>query len=211
MVTNELIMRLFQIFENFQTTDVRDVLRNYIYINRKIISVEKNLEVLKPLKGSEAYRDFLLTHLSKTDMDKNKYRYPFKNRELKSIYYLNRGYGGYVIKRGYDILGDIWYWTPSNLLQSIPPGDIKWLGIECNDRQAYAFDFFLSPAIRGNNLAAFFFNSFFHALNKKGINKVYGYFWADNKPALWVHRLVGFSEHEPAFADRFLSFKRIRR
>ena len=203
-------MRLVQLVETVRMKGFRDMLGDYLYIGRKAIPVEKDLGMLKPLTVSNAYRDLLLTPITKTDLDESKYHYQFKNRELKAIYYLNRGYRGYVVIRGSDILGDIWYWSPSNLKKGVTPKDLHWLGIECNVGQVYSFDLFSNPTIRGNNMAAFFFNSFFHALKKDEVNKVYGYFWADNTPALRVHRLVGFGERQPVFVDRFLFFKRIR-
>jgi hypothetical protein len=208
MTSQNLMMYLANFIHNIQANGIRVVFRDYIYIEKKLIPVEKDLRDLKPLKISDTYRDHLLKHITKSDLDK--YSHKLKNRKLRAVYYLNMGYQGYVILRDDEILGDIWYWSPSTVRRGMAPNDLQWLKLKCNYDEVYAFDFFLNPIVREHNLSAFFFNSFFHALAEKGINKLYGYFWADNIPALWVHRLVGFKEFKPLYADRFLFFKRIR-
>jgi GNAT superfamily N-acetyltransferase len=85
--------------------------------------------------------------------------------------------------------------------------DLQWLGINLEKNQVYSFDLFLDPQKRGDNAAAYLQSSFLEHLKEKGIRKVYGYFWSDNIPALWVHRQLKYRELNSVTVNRFFFIK----
>jgi GNAT superfamily N-acetyltransferase len=80
------------------------------------------------------------------------------------------------------------------------------LGIACGNRDAYAFDMQIAPEFRGKNLAAPLQRALQSTLKAEGIVKVYGYYWDDNLPALWMHRILKFRELPKRRVSRFLWF-----
>jgi GNAT superfamily N-acetyltransferase len=82
------------------------------------------------------------------------------------------------------------------------------LGITCSDKDAYAFDMYISPAHRGENLAGPLQRLLQAKLKEEGWRKVYGYYWDDNLPALWMHRVLKFKELPKRQVSRFLFYQK---
>jgi hypothetical protein len=82
------------------------------------------------------------------------------------------------------------------------------LGITCGDKDAYAFDMQISTAHRGENLAAPFQRALQATLKAEGWHKVCGYYWDDNLPALWMHRILKFKELPKRQVTRFLIYQK---
>lgn len=81
--------------------------------------------------------------------------------------------------------------------------DLKMLGIACEEGDAYAFDMLIAPKYRGKNLAVPLQKSLQATLKKEGCQRVYGFYWDDNLPALWMHRMLKFKELPKKRISRF--------
>jgi GNAT superfamily N-acetyltransferase len=86
--------------------------------------------------------------------------------------------------------------------------DFKMLDIVCREREAYAFDMFIDPTYRGKNLAVPLQRSLQHTLKSEGYVKVYGAYYEDNLPALWMHRMLKFKEYPKRRVFRFFFYLR---
>jgi hypothetical protein len=133
--------------------------------------------------------------------------FPVRNRFLKAAHYLDKGYRGFALVNGNEVIGDIWYAAaPAAENGTIPP-DVKWLGIRCKDCYAYTFDMYVNPAKRGGAMAALLQLGALHELKKMGFDRAFGYFWSNNIPALWIHRTLKWSEHARIKMTRFFFIK----
>ncbi len=208
---NLLIMRVTQIYEFIRSNGWLPFLREIIYINRKAILAEKNLREVNDSRNFLQRSNIRFLEITPGTFDGNNYQYHIKNRKLKALHYLRKGYGGYAIARGNNILGDVWY-VASNKSGHVPDHpDIHWLGIKWAKDYVYCFDIFIVPDERGNNLAAPFQNSAMYSLRNKGYLKAYAYYWADNIPAVWITRVINkWKELKTLRVNRFLFFKNIR-
>lgn len=203
----QFLMRVIQVYEFIKHNGLPSLLHEVVYHNRTAIVVEKSLIEFDDDKVQYENCPVNVIELRQELLAENKCNYTVKNRSLKATQYLKKGYGGCAIIRGEKIVGDIWFTTPNKNAANYFHPDCKWLQISCAADQVYTFDMFLSPDERGNNLASLLQNSALKALRQKGFTKAYGYYWSDNIPALWVHRMGKWSEVKRLKVNRFLFFK----
>ena len=68
--------------------------------------------------------------------------------------------------------------------------DLRKYNIPLAPDEAYMFDFFLFPTYRGTPVIRDIYHYAMHHLKSIGISRYYGFFYADNVPALWWHRTI---------------------
>ena len=129
--------------------------------------------------------------------------YPDKKRLKTGMIYLGKGYHGVALVRGREVCGDIWYAGNCDHNNGLVHPDLKWLRMECADNDVYAFDMYLYPGKRGSNLATLLQNGVLHEIRKNGYTRALGCYWADNIPALWVHRTLKWTELRRLKVTRF--------
>jgi GNAT superfamily N-acetyltransferase len=67
---------------------------------------------------------------------------------------------------------------------------------------------YISSTYRGKNLAVLLQRSLHQTLKDEGYVKVYGAYYEDNLPALWMHRMLKFKEHPRRKVFRFFFYVR---
>ncbi|QXE89463.1 GNAT family N-acetyltransferase [Geomonas subterranea] len=202
-------MRLVQASEMVLTGGWRTLLRDVFYLNRVAVPVEIALDSLRPVTDFKRPPDESVLELSTELLAQRRLVYRFQSRYLKALNYLGQGYRGFALVKGETVAGDIWCADRRQETRATAHPDELWLGIQCAPGEAYTFDMFVDPAHRGGNLAAALQNGTLHLLRKRGITKAYGYFWADNLPALWVHRTLRWRELQRVRASRVLLSKKL--
>lgn len=203
----QFVMRVMQVYEFIKHNGLSSFLHEVIYFNRTAIVVEKSLIEFDADKRQPENCPVNVIELRPEFLAENNFNCTVKNRYLKASQYLRKGYGGCAIIRDEKIVGDIWFTTPNKNAENYYHPDCKLLQIRCTEDQVYTFDMFLSPDERGNNLALLLQTSALKALRQKGFTKAYGYYWSDNIPALWVHRMGKWREVKRLKVNRFLFFK----
>jgi GNAT superfamily N-acetyltransferase len=201
-------MRLCQVLDTIKISGFSHLLNEIIFVNREAIPVEKDLSVLKPLGNSMLDAGNEIIEIAPEALDKRALVYPATNRYLKALHYMKSGYGGYALVSCGKIVGDIWYASLNGPGDDSVHPDIKWLGIRHASKEVYAFDMYLDHQERGKNLAPLLMNGALHEFQKKGFTKAYGFFWANNIPALWVHRTLKWKELPKVKVSRFLFLKK---
>lgn len=195
-------MRVVQAVEMVLTGGWRSLLRDIFYLNRVAVPVQIELDSLRPLTDFTRPADEAVMEVTAELMGTSALQYPMKSRYLKALSYLKKGYRGFALVKGEKVAGDIW------CAECNHPDEL-WLGIRSRAGEAYTFDMFVDPAQRGGNIAAALQNGALHLLKKRGITKAYGFFWADNVPALWVHRTLRWCELERVKASRLLLSRKL--
>jgi hypothetical protein len=200
-------MRSVQIYEFLRTNGWSSFFREVVYRRRKAIVVKKTLCETRDRTEELRQRNVEFVEIDQESLVHKKYQYRFKNRYLKALHYLGKGYGGHAIVKEGEIIGDIWYFAPDKS----PDGhrDPQWLDIQLSNRDIYSFDIFLIPAERGNNFSALLQNNAMHALCKKGYENAFAFYWADNIPAVWNTRVINkWKELKTLRMNRFLFFRK---
>lgn len=203
-------MRVIQALEMVLTGGWRSLWRDLFYLNRVAVPVRIDLDALRPVTDFTRPDGEGVLEVTAELLEQGRLRYPIKSRYLKALSYLGKGYRGFALVRGETVTGDIWCADSRAARQECNHPDELWLGFRCRTGEAYTFDMFVDPEQRGGNIAAALQNGALHLLRKRGITKAYGFFWADNVPALWVHRTLRWCELERVKASRLLLSRKLR-
>lgn len=204
-------MRLFHIAETIRFNGIAYLLHEIVYRNREAILVEKDLSSVILPEDALRQANVQIEEITQTVIANHALKFPVKNRLLKAIHYLDKGYAGFALVSGNEVLGDIWYAAAPTAQGGALPPDVKWLGIRCDDNYAYTFDMYLNPRKRGGNMAPLLQLGLLNELKKKGFSRAFGYFWSNNIPALWVHRMLKWREHAKIKVTRFFFIKFVTR
>ena len=206
MIT-EIRIRFNQVLETWKEKGVFYLFNIYVFVNREIIPVVMDLNSLKPHALSAERGNFKLIEILKDRIENTRFVYPFKSRYLKMLRNLNKGYKGFAIVKGDEVIGDIWYVSVNNFGTRMKHPDLKLLDIHLNKNDVYMFDMYVKPEERGGGVVNFLLGSALNELKEKGFIKVYGYYMAHNIPALWVHRMLGYKEMKRLKWNRLILIK----
>jgi GNAT superfamily N-acetyltransferase len=183
--------------------------KRYIFWNRVATPVEMDLTTL-PASNFSQYADYKFIELILTDLQAAQWHIPISSRRFRGSDFLKKGWRGFAIIKDSTVVGDVWCANFRQGLAKTNPPDLKMLGIRCGEWEAYAFDMFIYPTYRGKNLAVLLHRYLHLTLKNEGYQKVYGYYWDDNLPALWMHKMVKFTELPKRRVSRFFFFQQAR-
>jgi GNAT superfamily N-acetyltransferase len=198
----------YQSLEALQEEGLKGILRPRFFRNRKATPVEMDLSVLPAQTNLLRDPSYQFVELKMETLAKRDLLFTIPSRGIKASRNLKRGWRGFAIIKGDLVVGDVWCVTPGKDGNHVMHPDLSMLGITCTDREAYAFDMYISQDHRGDNLAAPFQRLLQAKLKAEGWRKVYGYYWDDNLPALWMHRMLRFKELPKRQVSRFLFYQR---
>jgi GNAT superfamily N-acetyltransferase len=180
----------------------------WVQLDRVVVPVYNDLSALKQIASTAdtASLEFLIvdrdnagsvSHMNKT-----------ASRRLKDTYNTRSGYYAYAAVSDGEIIGDIWCATHANVKRDPIHGDLSWLDINCGANEAYMFDMYVVPGSRGKVVTSFLLGNALHHLKKSGIERVYGFYEKNNLPALWIHRLFGYTELGKRKISRVLLYRK---
>ncbi len=187
-------MRFYQVLETWKTDGFAAVRRESFYAGREAILTVKELNRQKPPRVPLDATGLKCMELSGLPSAYQNLKYSLKSRQVKMIRNLNKGYQAFAFVGGNEVIGDVWHCTGGRGKKPAHP-DMKWLGIEeLKENEAYMFDFYIRPDKRKGGLINTALGHALNTLKDKGFERVYGFYMADNLPALWMHRTTGYSE-----------------
>jgi len=189
--------------EAFRKTTARCIMTNQI-----VVPVFNSLTKLKPVAKADAASSLEFLVIKKSNADSVAAMMKTTSRRLKVLRNTQSGYYAYAVVSDGEIIGDIWCATPREVQTDPIHPDLPWLGITCGKNEAYMFDMFVIPGSRGKVITSFLLGSALSHLKEEGFNKVYGFYEKNNLPALWTHRLFGYSELGKRRSFRFLFYKK---
>ncbi len=151
-----------------------DQLKNY--------TSSKKLEIsLLEKKHLSAFREF----------NQNNYTH-LKHKKVLD-YHLQNGFKCYLATLNGEIIG--YNWCTDNQIPPIKnhPHLLRY-GIKLGDKEAYGFDFYISPKHRGGGNSVEFYTKMKFKLKDHSYQKLYGVVEGSNKKARWLYRLMGQKE-----------------
>ncbi|OGU05594.1 MAG: hypothetical protein A2075_24190 [Geobacteraceae bacterium GWC2_58_44] len=181
---------------------------SYLHLNRIVVPVYNDLLSMK--QGAKAddtgSLEFLVIDAANAasvcGMNKT------VSRRLKEAYNTGSGYYAYAVVSKGEIIGDIWCATPGNVRRDPIHPDLTWLGIECGEDDAYMFDLYVAPDSRGKVVTSYLLGNALRHLKESGYKRAYGFYDNNNLPALWIHRLFGYTELAKRKVSRVLLYKK---
>jgi len=175
--------------------------------DRIVVPVYNNLSELKqPKAEASSSLEFLV--IDQANVAAVAGMMKTKSRRLKLLHNTKAGYYAYAVVADGEIIGDIWCVTPKTAKTVPMHHDLPWLGIDCAGNEAYMFDMYVVPDSRGKVTASHLLGSALSHLKEAGFVRVYGFYEKDNLPALWTHRLFGYSELGKRRSFRLLFYKK---
>jgi len=205
-----ITMRSVQIYEFIKLNGFRTLLKEVVYWRRKAIVMMIDLDGVHDRSDQLRRLGMELIEVTQEILTGKKYHFAIKNRYLKALHYLEKGYGGQAIAKKDEIIGDIWHFSPRKSSNAPKHPDLDWLGIELSEDDAYCWDLFVMPTERGNNVSGILQNNAVYSLKQNGLKRAYGFCWADNVPAVWNARVVNkWKDIKTLKVSRFLFFKHV--
>ena len=205
---NLIKLRLMQIVEHIGDKGWKSFIKEVIYFNRKAILVEKNLwEAVNRIDFLRINNiDFI--ELTPETFPRDRYTFYSRNRMLKTLHYLKKGYCGHALVKENAVIGEIWYFALNKNLKAAQCPDIQWLKFNLTEESVYSFDIFVVPTERGKNLSTALQSTAMYSLFVKGYKKAYAYYWADNTPAVWNPWVINkWKELRPVAVCQILIWK----
>lgn len=165
-----------------------------MFRNKIATPVEMDLTTLPPQTNITQDIEYKFIELKLPDLQSDKLEFPISSRRLKAMQNLKKGWRSFAVIKDNTVVGDVWCIPFRRELEKYIHPDLKMLGIHLGEGEAYAFDMLIHPTYRGKNLTAPLHKYLQLTLKNEGYKKVYGYYWNDNLPALWMHRMLKFHE-----------------
>jgi GNAT superfamily N-acetyltransferase len=185
--------RFFQFLEHWRQKGLLSALLFVIYKEEEAVPVVKDLKQLPPVKVPQ--EGFRLVDVTPETFPALALVYPLRSRRERTGKYFRRGYRALaMVGEGNKVVGDLWYVSRGSARTSKIHPHVRWFGLDLSEDDVYMFDMHVVSDQRGGGLATYFLKSALHHLHSGGYERAYGYFAAQNTPALWVHRLIGYRE-----------------
>jgi hypothetical protein len=212
LMLNVLKMRFAQIADSVRIDGWRSFFKQAAFLRRTAILVEKDLsEVVErpePLVSSQ----LKLREIDKDMLSSGTYSFAVASRYLKAVHHIKQEWRGFGLVRNNVIVGDMWYYVADATDDpSVLHVDLQRFGFQTwQASHVYTFDIFVSPAERKQGLSAAFQNNAMLCLALRGYTKAYGYYFADNIPAIWCTRVTNkWKEVRAVSMSRFLLVTRV--
>ncbi|MBI5841422.1 MAG: hypothetical protein HZB19_15095 [Chloroflexi bacterium] len=205
----ENIMVIYhQIREAWTGGSLRDIFRPRVFRQRVATPVEMDLSGTIPhpadfLQGS----DYRFVELKMDELRAGKWSFAVSSRRFKVHRNLKKGLRNFALVKDSTVVGDVWCASPHKDGNPVTHPDLKMLGISCGEKEVYAFDMLIDPIYRGKNFAVLLQRFLHFTLKMEGFRKVYGFYWDDNLPALWMHRMLKYKELPKRRVSRFFFLK----
>ncbi len=211
-----LKVKYLQTIESVQEGGLKNIFKAHpqVYRNRTATPVVMDLSspnITPPSPPPNT--SFHFTEIKLEDLQAGKWTYALPSRAIKSRLNFQAGLRSVAVTEASTVVGDLWcYPLPeSGKLVSHPDLNVlSILGITLEKGDVYAFDMVIAPAYRGKSLASPLQRFLQATLKQEGYQKVYGYYWDDNVPALWMHRMLKFKELPKRRISRFFIYMKVQ-
>jgi len=186
---------------------LKRALATLVQVNRVVVPVYNDLSKLKPAKTEESSAlQFMV--IDQANAGSAAAMNKVASRRLKGTYNTGSGYYAYAVVANGEIVGDIWCAIPGKVRRRPLHPDLWWLGIECGNDEAYMFDMYVAPDSRGKVITSYLLTNALEHLKRSGFRRVYGFYDKANLPALWIHRMFGYTELAKRKVTRIVFYKK---
>jgi len=197
-------MIIHMIWEAITEGKLKDIFHDQLWNQRVAVPVQMDLTTLSP--QTDLFKELENSYFAEFKLEKiqtNDWRFVTTSRRYKAIRNLKRGFRGFGLIKDAKVIGDIWCIVPTQIGKPIQHPDLDMLGIQAKENEVYAFDMLIDPDFRGKRLAVPIQRALQMALKADGYSTFYGFYWQDNLPALWMHRMLKLKELPKRRVSRF--------
>jgi len=168
--------------------------RQQVFFNR--IATPAAIDLTQILPNDNTFEDtgYKFIEFTLNDLIAKKWSFAFHSRSIKAVSNIQKGLRGFAIVKDSSVIGDMWCVVPQKEVSRVVHPDLEMLGIVNEPSEVYAFDMLIDPQHRGKNLAVPLQRNLHITMKSEGYKNLYGYYWNDNIPAMWMHRMLKFKE-----------------
>jgi GNAT superfamily N-acetyltransferase len=206
----QLINRYHQFREYCRKKGIFSAVVRALYKNEEVVPVEKSLITLEKVRPKNFEENCYLLDFPEQGSGNTKFEYSVPSRRNSAEFYLKCGYKGVGMIHEGQLLGDVWYVSGTVDSKNNKHPHVKKFGFNLAPDEVYMFDMFVADDQRKGGIATYFLSSVLQHLHDLGFKRAYGYFSLNNKPALWVHRILGYKELPHVFIKRILFYETIK-
>lgn len=200
-----LAIKYHQFVEHWREVGFRPAAERSIHKTEKAVPALKDLSQLKPQKGDFPGDDVKVVEIASPADIPPASQYQRRSRYLRAGAFVDRGFRGFAAIKDDRVVADIWGSFPGG--RGPVHSHVAWFGFDLRDDGVYLFDFHVQADERGKSISTPFLVHVLHALRDRGFRYAYGYYAADNTPALWFHRMLGYEERPPVILKRLFLFE----
>jgi ribosomal protein S18 acetylase RimI-like enzyme len=208
MIERFCILPFVQILDSFKTEGFVSTFHEIFYLNREAIIIEKDLSSLSTQMSYKMPSNMQFLEISKHNFEEINPKYFFKSRYLKALKNLDDGYSSFAVMKGDEVIGDIWFASITYSRQSTIHSDLKLYEIDIGEKDVYLYDLYTKHEERKNFVGFFLLDAVFHSFRERGFEKVYGYVFADNPPALLIYKEFSLKHLKKVKMRRFLFYEK---
>ncbi len=209
-------VKILQMQEEMKNGGIKNVFRAQSLVAQNRLATPVVMDLTRPditMPTLPKDSPFRFVEIKADDVQAGKWSFALPSRAAKTRLNLKCGLRSFAVVDGSMVIGDVWcYVCPEagKLISHAAMKDLEILDIKLSAGDAYAFDMVIDPAYRGRNLASPLQRYLQASLKADGCQKVYGYYWDDNIPALWMHRMLKFKELPKRRVSRFFFITQIK-
>jgi ribosomal protein S18 acetylase RimI-like enzyme len=159
---------------------LKNTLKELIFFRRTMVIVEKDIDRVRNA-DTDSNVEFIIVNKSNHKVTRKKYNLPAIQ------YYAAKHSNCLVAFKDGGCPGHIW-WTQRNDSQKMRP--LRKLGLRLGPDEAYMFGLFVLPRYRGTAVPKMIALKMLNYLFSRGVRRFYGFYFTDNKRALWFIRSV---------------------
>ncbi len=194
-------VKYFQFLEHWYQKGFWSACGFTLYHKEEEVPVVRDLSNIPPLKVLD--EGLTLIEVTPENVSSQNFQYPLRSRRERVEPYLQKGYCALAMVQEGQAYGDLWYVSQKTARTEVIHPDIQRFKIDFSAEDVYLFDMHVDSKQRRGGLATFLLSSALHHLHNQKYCRAFGYYAADNIPALWVHRLLGYQELPPVIVRRY--------
>ena len=200
---DNFLVAFHQTVEASSQGGLKEIFRQRVFWKRKATPTVMDLTSTTSTNMPHVDSEIKFVELQIDEILSGMLRFSVPSRYFKARRNLMRNLRGFAILKENVVMGDIWCAVPKEDSALVIHPDLEMLGVNCESGDVYAFDAFIDRKYRGNNLALPLQRFLHLTVKSEGYKKVYGFYWDDNLPALWMHRMLRYQELPKRSVTRF--------
>jgi ribosomal protein S18 acetylase RimI-like enzyme len=202
------LMRLQQFMYMVRHGGLRKTVGEMVYFWRKTLLLQARPETHQGREDwNQEDSESSFYEVSMANIENLPFSFPDNSAWQKSLMYAGNQYKGVFAARKNEIVGFNWYVCHENGESGLLQPDLKWLRLELKPGEAYLFDLWVRPDLRGRKIGLLLAKETLRILWEKGITAAYVFVFSDNTPSRKNLQKINYREIRAFRSHRFLWFK----
>jgi len=202
-------IRFNQTIELFKHEGFISLIKNSVFFKRKLIVFKKDLSAEDAQIKQVRRTNVNIINVTLDDFKTQDYQFSSKSRFYKAIKYFRYSSEAFFALKNNIVIGDVWFSSKSFDHGKDYHPDLAMLNFKLNKEDIYMFDMYLEPSERGSAVESSILGQAINTFQRRGFKNIFTYVMAENTPALWMTRVMGFKELNYLYMSRLFFIRKI--